>query len=186
MWIFKIDNMLIECKLMEGPSNPLLDKIEKTYNASFPESERRAFPLVRELVHSESRFKVYVLFKDQEYVGFITAWHFVGFTYVEHFAVDASVRNGGIGRMAMQLFMASCDMPIVLEVEMPTEEICVRRIGFYERLGYVLDNHKYFQPPYRKGEPLLELRLMTYGKLDLEQSFEKIRDVLYRYVYKYQ
>lgn len=186
MLIEKRCNMVIECQKIEELSNPLLDKIEKTYNASFPESERRAFSLVRELVCSESRFSVYALFKEQEYVGFISAWHFVGFTYVEHFAIEASARNGGIGRIAIQLFMASCDGPIVLEVEMPTKEICARRIGFYERLGYVLDNHKYFQPPYRKGESLLEMRLMTYGKLDLNQSFEEVRDTIYRNVYRYQ
>ncbi len=162
---------VIECRPVKDFSDPLLDKVENTYNDSFPEAERRAFSLVREL------------FKDQVYAGFITAWSFGTFIYVEHFAIDASARNGGIGGESMKLFMALCDAPVVLEVEMPTEEMSKRRIGFYERLGYVLDDHVYFQSPYRQGEPLLEMRLMTYGAIDLKQSFEEVKNCIHRYVY---
>ena len=105
---------------------------------------------------------------------------------MEHFAIDASARNGGIGGESMKQFMALCDTPVVLEVEIPTEEMSKRRIGFYERLGYVLDNHVYFQPPYRPGEPSLEMRLMTHGKIDLSKSFEDVKNNLYRYVYGVQ
>lgn len=174
---------VIECRPVKDFSDPLLDKVENTYNDSFPEAERRAFSLVRELVKDEPRFTVYTLFKDQVYAGFITAWSFGTFIYVEHFAIDASARNGGIGGESMKQFMSLCDAPVVLEVEMPTEEMSKRRIGFYERLGYVLDDHVYFQPPYRQGEPLLEMRLMTYGAIDLKQSFEEVKNCIHRYVY---
>ena len=71
----------------------------------------------------------------------------------------------------------------LLEVEMPTEEMSKRRIGFYERLGFVLDHHVYFQPPYRKGEAFLEMRLMTHGELDLERSFERVKTIIHQNVY---
>lgn len=175
--------MMIECRRIENSSDTLLDKVEKTYNASFPKAERREFSLVRKLVDSEKRFDVFALMRDGEYVGFITAWGFVGFTYIEHFAINPSARNGGIGGQAMRAFVASCGSPIVLEVEIPADEMSVRRIGFYERLGYTLDSHTYFQPPYREGEQSLEMRLMSYGDLNLKQSFEEVRRNLYRYVY---
>ena len=177
---------VIECRMVKDFSDPLLDKVEKTYNDSFPEAERRAFSLVRELVKEEPRFTVYTLFKDGVYAGFITAWRFTAFIYVEHFAIDAFSRNGGIGGESMKQFMVLCDAPVVLEVEMPADEMSKRRIGFYERLGYVLDNHVYFQPPYRPGESLLEMRLMTHGKIDLSKSFEDVKNNLYRYVYGVQ
>ena len=47
----------------------------------------------------------------------------------------------------------------------------------------MLDDHVYFQPPYRQGEPLLEMRLMTYGAIDLKQSFEEVKNCIHRYVY---
>ena len=54
-------------------------------------------------------------------------------------------RNGGIGAEAMKQFLAFCGTPVVLEVEMPADEMSKRRIGFYERLGFKLDNHVYHQ-----------------------------------------
>lgn len=174
---------IVECKKVQDFSDPVLDKIEKTYNDSFPEAERRAFSLVRELVRKEARFSMYGLYKEQAYAGFITAWHFGSFVYAEHFAIDASARNGGIGGEAMKQFLALCDVPVVLEVEIPVDEMSKRRIGFYERLGYVLDDHVYFQPPYRAGEASLEMRLMTYGEIDLKLSFDKVSREIHRHVY---
>ena len=48
----------------------------------------------------------------------------------------------------MKQFLVFCGTPVVLEVEMPTDEMSKRRIGFYERLGFELDNQVYHQPPY--------------------------------------
>lgn len=174
---------VIECRQVKDFCDPLLDKVEKTYTDSFPEAERRAFSLVKDLVKNEPRFVVFALFRDDVYAGFITAWQFNAFTYVEHFAIDESARNGGIGAEAMRQFLTNCDAPVVLEVEIPADEMSKRRIGFYERLGYVLDNHIYYQPPYREGEEFLEMRLMTYGNIDLQQLFEEVKGCIHRNVY---
>lgn len=156
------DHVIIS-KPVREIADPLLDLVEKTYTSSFPEEERRDFSLVRKLLEEDSRFEMYALLRDGIYVGFITGWQFEGFVYAEHFAIDESARNGGIGAKAMTSFLALHEDPVVLEVEMPTEEMSKRRIGFYERLGFVLDHHVYFQPPYRRGEALLEMRLDSWG-----------------------
>ena len=83
----------------------------------------------------------------------------------------------------MKQFLAFCGTPVVLEVEIPADEMSKRRIGFYERLGFKLDNHVYHQPPYREGGEWLEMRLMTYGNVDLEYSFEQVKNCLHRNVY---
>lgn len=171
------------CKPVKDFTDPVLDLIEKTYTESFPEEECRDFSLVRGLIKDESRFVVYALSRDGRYVGFITGWLFDGYTYAEHFAIDPSARNGGIGAEAMKQFLAFCGTPVVLEVEMPADEMSRRRIGFYERLGYTLDHHVYHQPPYRDGGEWLEMRLMTYGNIDLEHSFEQVKNCLHKYVY---
>ena len=170
-------------KPLRRADDPLLDQVEKTYTGSFPEEERRDFALVRELVEADPRFELYVLSRDGKYVGFLTGWQFDGFVYAEHFAIDPSARNGGIGAKAMRLFLALHDDPVVLEVELPEDEMSRRRIGFYERLGFTLDHHVYFQPPYRAGEKGLEMRLMAHGALDLDRSFDKVKAIIHRNVY---
>jgi len=173
----------IVCSLVDKVTDPILDQVEKTYNDSFPEAERRAFSLVRELLRDNPSFSLYVLLRGNQYAGFITAWQWDDFVYVEHFAIDESARNGGIGGKAMSQFMNLFEKPIILEVEIPVDEMSRRRIGFYERLGFVLDNHVYYQPPYREGETWLEMRLMSFGKIDLIESFDTVKSQIHTYVY---
>lgn len=176
-------NSVIVCKPVKEATDPLLEQVEKTYVDSFPEDERRDFRLIRQLIEKKPCFAAYVLLQDDVYVGFITAWTFDTFTYVEHFAIDEAARNGGIGGVAMKQFLSICETPVVLEVEMPADEMSKRRIGFYERLGFVLDENIYHQPPYRDGNSWLEMRLMTYGALDMTQAFDRVRDIIYTQVY---
>lgn len=73
---------------------------------------------------------------------------------------------------------------ICLEVELPEDELTRRRIGFYERNGFVFNEYPYIQPPISKGKSPVPLRVMTYGKGITRQAFEEMRKVLYRRVYK--
>ncbi len=176
--------LAISCVEVKESSDARLAWVEATYNDSFPESERRDFSLVRRLLEEQPAFKLYLaLVNEEQYVGFITFWHFGLFVYVEHFAIDSSVRNGGLGSLVMKEQLSLINVPVVLEVELPDEELNRRRIGFYERLGFVLDDHPYRQPPYRRGEEWLDMRLMTCGKLGMEPSFEEIKKVIYKEVY---
>lgn len=174
---------IIVCKSISDLSDPVLNQVEKTYNDSFPECERRAFSLIRDMVMNNSFFHIYAVYKNDIYVGFITTWAFESFIYVEHFAIDESARNGGIGGKVLAQYLSEIGAPVVLEVELPTEEMSKRRIGFYERLGFKLDDHVYFQPPYRKGESFIEMRLMSYGDIDMDKSFELVQDNIHKYVY---
>ena len=95
------DHVIIS-KPVREITDSLLDLVEKTYTSSFPKEERRDFSLVRKLLEEDRRFEMYALLRDGIYVGFITGWQFESFVYVEHFAIDESVRNGGIGAKAMR------------------------------------------------------------------------------------
>ena len=74
---------------------------------------------------------------------------------------------------------------ICLEVELPEDELTRRRIGFYERNGFVFNEYPYIQPPISKGKSPVPLRIMTYGEAITRETFEAMKNVLYRSVYKY-
>ena len=59
-------------------------------------------------------------------------------TYGEHFAVDPDERGGGYGGKALRLLCEELQTPVVLEVELPFDEMSRRRIGFYQRSGFTL------------------------------------------------
>ncbi len=116
--------------------------------------------------------------------GFLAVWEFESFTYIEHFAVDPVLRNSGSGSAMLQELVRKYQKQICLEVELPEDELTRRRIGFYERNGFVFNEYPYIQPPISKGKLPVPLRVMTYGKGITRQAFEEMRKVLYRRVYK--
>lgn len=175
---------VLVCKRILAADDPVLDRVERTYNDSFPEVERRDFSLVRQLIANEPDFQMYVFHREGQYVGFISGWSFDGFRYGEHFAIDPSQRNGGIGSEALKIYLAMSADPLVFEVELPDNELACRRIRFYERHGLLLDTtHQYIQPPYRPDGESIELRLMTRGDIDLNECFEEVCQTLHRRVY---
>lgn len=179
--------MNTEIQIQRRHFNKMKDRdkcfLKKTYEESFPPNERRNFSLVNNLIKQENRFRMSGLYKGEEYVGFISEWDLESFLYIEHFAIESSQRNQQIGFTVLKQFTEIQNKPIILEVEMPNNELSKRRISFYKRLGFTIDNHVYFQPPYRETDGWLEMRLMSFGKIDLEESFNNIRNCLYQNVY---
>jgi ribosomal protein S18 acetylase RimI-like enzyme len=172
----------VEVKVVTEVSDRVLIPIEQTYTESFPVEERRDFALVRELLVNEPRFALCALSHEKRYIGFISFWQFDDFAYIEHFAVDKSRRNEGWGGTILRQFAEKIN-PIVLESELPVDELSARRIRFYERQGFVAIRRPYLQPPYRKGDGWIPLCLMVYGNLAADSLFEQIKQTIYRYVY---
>ena len=79
--------------------------------------------------------------------------------------------------------VAAQKRPYCLEVELPETDMARRRIGFYMRNGFFLNEYDYIQPPISKGRLPVPLRIMTSGGRITQADFEKIRTVLYKEVY---
>ena len=162
----------------------LYDFMEQLMIASSPPEEYRALDQLRLYTDTQPAFHNNVILDDETPIGLFTYWDFGAFCYGEHFAIDPARRNGGYGKRALEeLCRIVHPRPIVLEVEMPVEEMAQRRINFYRRQGFKLWDNPYRQPPYKPGDGYLPMQIMAYGDIDPEQSFEKVRDCIYRHVY---
>lgn len=172
-------------KLSYSSQNQTLFKsIQPIYELSFPEDERRDFEELISLTETEPTFYADVYTEGDETVGFITYWQFNDFIYVEHFAVDEKTRGKGYGKVILKNLLKQADLPIILEVEKPENDINKRRIRFYENMGFRLSLKPYLQPPYSPDKKAVPLLLMSYGSMDMDAFFDKIVDVLHTKVYK--
>ena len=160
--------------------------MEELLVESFPPEEYRELEHLREYTDRIGNFHNNIIFDDDLPIGFITYWDFDEFYYVEHFAVDPAQRNGGHGKNVLNHLCELLQHPIVLEVEMPEEEMAQRRINFYKRQGFVLWEKPYLQPPYRPGDDYLPMLLMAHGNLEHERDFETVKNSIYREVYNVQ
>ena len=157
--------------------------MENLMKQAFPPAEYRDLDELRLYTDTKSYFYNNIILEEDCPIGFFTYWDFDTFYYAEHFAVDPARRNGGYGKKTLECLCQLLQRPIVLEVEMPEEEMAKRRIGFYQRQGFILWQHDYQQPPYKPGDSYLPMLLMVYGDLDCEKDFEAIKRRIYREVY---
>lgn len=154
------------------------------YEQAFPKEERRSYEQQWKLF-KKGHYKVLPCYirKNDEMAGFITLWNLPAFTFVEHLAIKSDYRNQGLGAKLVKTVQDSSAKPIILEVEPPKTKIAQRRISFYERAGFYLNDYSYEQPPYEQGGNPVSLKLMSYpAPLDSKQ-FKGVQKSLYTIVY---
>ena len=166
-------------------ANPVVfAEVYQLMQASFPPIEFRTYagqlallnnPLYRLISEVDDRGKV---------VAFLAGWDFPGFRFVEHFAVDPTMRGAGLGSKMMRRYSGTDQRPILLEVELPDTMLARRRIGFYQRLGFNLESYDYVQPSLRVGQAELALRIMSYPYPITEAEFVSFKRTIYKEVYR--
>lgn len=159
--------------------------VEALMQAAFPLQERRDADLQREYADHKQQFHTYIILEKETPIGFVTLWELTDFHYIEHFAIHERYRNKGYGQMVISQLKEEVEGMIILEAEQPTDDITRRRIRFYQRQGFILQDVPYHQPPYRKGEDWLPMKLMTLNNINFESQFESVRDTIYKEVYKF-
>ena len=158
--------------------------VEQLLHAAFPENERRDDDMQRWNTDNEEQFHCLLVLDEENPVGLLTYWNFNTFIYIEHLAIDQTLRNKGYGKEALHTFFKTqARTPIVLEVEHPTDETSRRRIVFYERCGLILWECDYQQPPYRNCDNWFPMYLMATPPLSFEEDYTHIRTTIYREVY---
>lgn len=161
----------------------LFDRVYAIMKASFPNIERRTYAGQKALLNDPRYRMLTETDHEGNVLAFLAAWEFPAFRFVEHIAVDPRTRGGGIGGRLMTAFLTQSEKPVVLEVEPPSNELQRRRVGFYERLGFLLNDYAYLQPPLQAGQPDFPLKLMSYPRRLTVAEFETCRETLYKHVY---
>lgn len=160
-----------------------LEKFFSLYEEDFPYLERRS----REdflSVLEESSHSANFIFDGKTLVGYICFWEFKNFIFIEHIATLNSLRGHGYGSKFLNEFIANAGKKIVLEVEPPENEIAIKRIKFYERVGFNLISHTYFQPSYHGDGGEVEMKIMTTANNYSKENFENDTALIRKYIYK--
>ena len=156
--------------------------ITALYLDAFPPEERRELPLQEALVAS-GRLQLLLLEEAADFAGFVFCWELPDFVFIEHFAIHPARRGLGLGSQVIQILEAQFGRPIVLETEPPDTPDAIRRIRFYETLGFSAYPHHYIQPAYHSAVTPLRMLLMQKGMPPEEHTFLKISIEIFREVY---
>lgn len=162
------------------------DEVFNIMQESFPEDERRSYDEQKKLLE-KSYYNIYILKDDKDcsIKGFVAIYDFEKFVFLEHFAVSTSFRNQGLGAKILNELLTAMQRLICLEVELPNTENAARRIGFYKRNGFFLNNGPYVQPALGKGKNPLPMKIMSSGRELSSSEFEFVKNTLHKKVYGY-
>jgi len=141
--------------------HPYFAKAWALYGDAFPLDERRSLNSQTSII-SHPNYHFELIFQDDGFLGILFWWGFEDLRYIEHFATLPIHRGKGYGKDILNEFKQRDTRPLVLEVELPDDEIKHRRIQFYKRLGFHLTDHLYHQPAYHEGGLPIQLLLMSY------------------------
>lgn len=163
--------------------DPYWTALQDIYRTSFPIEEQRPVESMERLLAQDTPYRISALLDENgALLGLLTSWEFETFVYIEHFAITPTLRSSGYGAMALKTFMQSLSLPLILEVEPPTDDITRRRIQFYQRNGLILYEYNYFQPPYTSEQKGVVLKLM--GSIPENKYFAtNVSHTLHREVY---
>lgn len=161
------------------------DEVFSIMEQSFPEDEYRTYGEQKELLFNP-HYQIYVLkdLKNNQVKAFITIWKFDDFAFIEHFAVNQNYRNQGLGACMLKEINTLLSCQLCLEVELPETDYAKRRIEFYKRNGFYLNEYPYIQPAISKGKNPLKLFIMTSESHISMDEFERIKTIIYKNVYK--
>lgn len=178
-------NVKGEIVMLEQLKTEAFDQVYRIMEQSFPPDEYRPYQEQSALLENP-RYTIYVCPDSQtaQVKAFASVWQLEAWFYVEHFAVDPACRNEGLGAAMLQELCACLPGRIYLEVERPDCELARRRIGFYQRNGFFLNEYPYIQPPISTGRSAIPLLIMTTGGVISEKTFQQLRQLLYRHVYR--
>jgi ribosomal protein S18 acetylase RimI-like enzyme len=153
------------------------------YTASFPPDERRSYNQQKEIMKND-KYNVIPYLSNNKLIGFLAYWDLTDFIFIEHFAFSSKMRGMGLGSKYLKEFLNKVHGQVILEVEPISDDITLRRVGFYKRLGFELNRYDYYQPPFDKSKEPVNLQLMSYNKGLNHQEFQLIKEKLYKDVYE--
>lgn len=162
---------------IQSASHRNLEILLPLYVEAFPAEERRTTSDLLRMLNQKDMFFSAIL-TDEVVVGLVVYWKFEGFLYMEHLAVLASRRKEGIGAAVLKELKKE-GVPILLEAEIPYDDASTQRINFYHRSGFNALPVYYHQPPYRKGETVVPMMLLS-DRNDWEQEVLRIATELFQ------
>ena len=165
--------------MIEKLENKEFDTVYAIMEQSFPLEEYRSYAGQKALL-MDPAYAIYLVKEEDNILGFGAVWQLGKWLFLEHLAVDPRFRNRGIGAKLLG-FLA--EKRCCLEVELPETDLARRRIGFYQRNGFFLNDYPYVQPSLGEGRSPVPLSIMTSGSAISPEEFAQVQKLLYSRVY---
>lgn len=159
------------------------DAFFKILEAHFPSKEIKEYDYLKGLF--EKGTAQAIIQKDRNTIIGALCYMDIGtYAFVDYLVIVDGYQGQRLGEKLLRYFKEYINKPIILEVEFPQDEISRRRIKFYQRQGFILNEHEYVIPPVRSLKEPIYFVLMTYPEVLTEKEYEEIYPSILKNVYE--
>ena len=140
------------------------------YQESFPIYEQREYHSQLNILQEEN-YHFDLIYDEMLFVGIVLYWQIENYIYIEHFCILPSLRNKRYGQRVLSLLEKKYQ-GIILEIDLPIDDIACRRKEFYKRCGFVENDIKHIHPPYHQQDKGHSLMIMSYPNLLKQDEYD--------------
>ncbi|MDC9616275.1 GNAT family N-acetyltransferase [Xenorhabdus khoisanae] len=173
---------MLKFRRIDSHQDHFFDLINELYNTAFPLHEQRSNQ-GRLSILGVDHYYLYALIDVDVFIGFIGAWKFEDFFYIEHIAISSSLRGQGYGKRVLDAFCTK-HCKVVLEIDPVVDEISSKRLRFYQQCGFVTHEILHHHPSYHPDREPHELVILSYPEQLSELSYQAFKDCLIHQVMK--
>lgn len=167
--------MLISKKLTHADGE-IFSLVDDLYLRAFPWHEQREADAKRQaLAHPDYALEAW--FDDGTFVGLSGTWAFDGYSYIEHLAIDDSLRGRGYGKRLLRQLLERHPRTL-LEIDPLKTDIARKRLRFYQSMGFVANDYAHAHPSYHDGIADHELIVLSYPQVLNAQAYQRFSEDL--------
>lgn len=161
---------------LTSTQSPLFPRVDALYEQAFPWHEQRELAAKQSAIN-DTHYALEAWFDGEQFVGMSGTWAFDGYLYIEHLAVDSTLRSQGYGKRLLGRILARAPLT-VLEIDPLTTEIAHKRLRFYEGMGFSANPWPHAHPTYHAGIADHELIVLSYPQAIDAAQYQRFNDEL--------
>lgn len=168
-------------------TDPRIARVPELYEEAYPIEERTETSRLLQMIEvcPLMTFNV-IMDDDDEFAGMAVIWELGICRYLLYLAVLKEKRNKGLGAATLKSLKEESDLPIILEVELPSDALKQRRVRFYIRNGFHIETDNPFILNSSHTYEDCFLMLMSSAELpNCEECQRRVVNVVYRGMHDY-
>ena len=168
-------------------TDPRIARVPELYEEAYPIEERTETSRLLQMIEvcPLMTFNV-IMDDDDEFAGMAVIWELGLCRYLLYLAVLKEKRNKGLGAATLKSLKEESDLPIILEVELPSDALKQRRVSFYIRNGFHIETDNPFILNSSHTYEDCFLMLMSSAELpNCEECQRRVVNVVYRGMHDY-
>lgn len=145
---------------------------------------RKSFPLYEQInamnqleVLKDENYYCTAICENKNLIGLLFYWNIDKYIYIEHLAISPKLRGKSYGSKIIKEFCKK-DATIILEIDTPCEDISIKRLRFYSKLGFVIQDFSHLPPSYRNGFRSQRLKIMCFNKNLTDDEYDEFYSLL--------